>query len=146
MQLSCKPIVFLDAQAKPTLPSTQTPILYLDVRMAPNTTVEQDVPEDYNGFIYVLEGKGTFGARDANAEAHTTLVFSDGDGIGVRAGEDALRFVLIAGKSIGVGPGRRVVGLYVSHAHVPILSVVGTHGTTGPVCDEHTGRTCASYA
>ncbi|KAG9073047.1 hypothetical protein KI688_000829 [Linnemannia hyalina] len=40
---------------------TRTPTMYLDYRMRKNQTVEQAVPKDYSGFVYMLSGKAYFG-------------------------------------------------------------------------------------
>jgi redox-sensitive bicupin YhaK (pirin superfamily) len=47
------------------------PLTMVEVTLEPGATVSQDLPGDYNGFIYVLEGKGTFGAnRVAGQKGH----------------------------------------------------------------------------
>ncbi|KAG0278794.1 hypothetical protein BGZ95_003154 [Linnemannia exigua] len=43
---------------------TRTPTMYLDYRMQRNQVVEQAVPEDYSGFVYMLSGKAYFGGED----------------------------------------------------------------------------------
>ncbi|KAF8946993.1 hypothetical protein BGZ47_010654 [Haplosporangium gracile] len=40
---------------------TRTPTMYLDYRMKKHQTVEQAVPKDYSGFVYMLSGKAYFG-------------------------------------------------------------------------------------
>lgn len=40
---------------------TRTPTMYLDYRMKKNQRVEQAVPKDYSGFVYMLSGKAYFG-------------------------------------------------------------------------------------
>ncbi|KAG0377752.1 hypothetical protein BGX24_005521 [Mortierella sp. AD032] len=43
---------------------TRTPTMYLDYRMQRNQIVEQAVPEDYSGLVYMLSGKAYFGSGD----------------------------------------------------------------------------------
>src|SRR5216110_1020732 len=42
---------------------TRTPIIYLHYRIKPGGVVTQQVPGTYNGFAYVVEGGGLFGAE-----------------------------------------------------------------------------------
>ncbi|KAG0286774.1 hypothetical protein BGZ96_009184, partial [Linnemannia gamsii] len=43
---------------------TRTPTMYLDYRMQKHQTVEQAVPRDYSGFVYMLSGKAFFGGEE----------------------------------------------------------------------------------
>lgn len=82
---------------------TRTPTMYLDFILSPGASFNQEVPEGWNGFVYTLSGKGTFGSEDADSVgAHHTLELGPGDRIGVwnKEEKETLRFVLIAGKPI----------------------------------------------
>jgi len=81
---------------------TRTPTMYLDVKLDPNSTFEQAVPEEYNGFVYTLEGSALFGSDAASlSEAHTTLMLSPGSHLTIKTTDSPSRFVIIAGKPIG---------------------------------------------
>lgn len=83
---------------------TRTPTMYLDFTVKPGAQVNQPVPEGWTAFVYILQGEGIFGRRDADpVAAHHTLVLGPGDGL--LAWNDAqgetLRFVLIGGQPLG---------------------------------------------
>ena len=78
--------------------------MYLDFTVKPGAQVNQPVPEGWTAFVYILQGEGIFGRRDADpVAAHHTLVLGPGDGL--LAWNDAqgeiLRFVLIGGQPLG---------------------------------------------
>src|ERR1044072_6163779 len=78
---------------------TRTPIIYLHYRIKPGGSVVQYVPRDYNGFAYVIEGEGKFGAESEHA-ADGKMVLLAPDGDEVRIENDAkttLEVLLIAG-------------------------------------------------
>ncbi|XP_064985209.1 pirin-like protein [Musa acuminata AAA Group] len=81
---------------------TQTPTMYLDFTLQPGAQVHQRVPEDWNAFVYILEGEGVFGDPKASpATSHHTLVLSPGDGLSVwNRSAKPLRFVLIGGQPL----------------------------------------------
>lgn len=84
---------------------TTTPIYYLDFQLQPGASYFQEVSEDWNAFIYVLDGKGVFGPVGGTKEcsAHYTLLFNR-KGEGIRFENNAselLHFVLVAGQPIG---------------------------------------------
>lgn len=45
----------------PTL--NHVPVTMVELRLDPGSTIAQDLPGDYNGFFYVLEGSGIFGSN-----------------------------------------------------------------------------------
>ena len=79
---------------------------YLDVTIPANGHFTHPVHTGYTVFAYVLEGQGTFEPAQSNAEParsieHETLViYDDGDQLDIRASQEGLRFVLLAGKPI----------------------------------------------
>ena len=43
---------------------TRTPTMYLDFHLEKGAVLNQDVPEGWNGFVYVLSGTAMFGKCD----------------------------------------------------------------------------------
>lgn len=82
---------------------TRTPIVYLDLELAAGASHVQPVPEDFNAFAYVVEGKGLFGADGNAASSHELVMFGqDGADVRMAAAPGApLRVLLIAGRPIG---------------------------------------------
>src|SRR5258708_19492543 len=69
-----------EAMGKKAVIETRTPIIYLHYRIKPGGVVTQRVPDDYNGFAYVVEGAGLFGAEGDRAAAGPMVLFPpDGD-------------------------------------------------------------------
>lgn len=81
------------------------PVTYVEIVMEAGASLSQDLPAGYNGFIYVLEGKGRFGEDSTSGSERQVLWLGP-------AGEDAdlseitieadepLRALLIAGQPI----------------------------------------------
>lgn len=78
---------------------TQTPTLYWDVRMLETATFEELIPEHYNAFIYVLEGKITVGKSLTSAEHGSCIILGKGEGVQLKS-EGKARFALIAGEPL----------------------------------------------
>jgi redox-sensitive bicupin YhaK (pirin superfamily) len=76
----------------------QTPALYLDVTLPPNGATEIDVPEGYQGFAYVMDGDGAFGANRAAARATQIVVLGQGGAFSASAGQQGAHFVLAAAR------------------------------------------------
>ena len=80
---------------------TRTPIIYLHYRIKPGGSVIQHLPRDYNGFAYVIEGEGKFGAEKEHAVDGQMVLFApDGDDVRIENPSDAtgmLEVLLIAG-------------------------------------------------
>jgi quercetin 2,3-dioxygenase len=81
---------------------TRTPIVYLDLSLEPGAKHVQPLPEDFNAFAYVVEGRGLFGTEATPALPHHLVLFGrDGDGVTIAAPPDSsLRVLLIAGRPI----------------------------------------------
>lgn len=80
---------------------TRTPTMYLDFKLAKGATLNQTVPEGWNGFVYVLSGSALFGPKDKakKGPAHHTLVLGPGNILEVNNNSDEMcHFVLIAGQ------------------------------------------------
>jgi redox-sensitive bicupin YhaK (pirin superfamily) len=80
---------------------TRTPIIYLHFQIKPGGSIVQHVPRAYNGFAYVIEGEGTFGAENERAADGQAVLFApDGDEVRIENPADAkttLEVLLIAG-------------------------------------------------
>jgi len=80
---------------------TRTPIAFLHMTLQPGGSIDQSLPENYNGFAYVISGEGEFGADPKKAAAHQMVTFgNDGAGVRIKNSEDAkeaLELLLLAG-------------------------------------------------
>lgn len=78
--------------------------VYLDVTLAPNTHYSHPTEEGHTAFCFVFEGwLAVEGADESNTLAVDTghlALFSDGDCIAFRAGQDGARFLLVSGKPL----------------------------------------------
>ncbi|QOR85721.1 pirin family protein [Geobacillus stearothermophilus] len=80
------------------------PVTMVDMTVEPGATVAQDLPGHYNGFLYILEGSGMFGADNTEGKAGQALFFSRHDRgeeteLQVTAREK-LRLLLYAGEPV----------------------------------------------
>lgn len=80
------------------------PFTFVEMVVESGSSISQDLPGSYNGFIYVLEGSGTFGENKVEAKKGQALWLgaadeSDISGINVSANEK-LRLVLFAGEPL----------------------------------------------
>ncbi|OWM85839.1 pirin-like protein [Punica granatum] len=82
---------------------TRTPTMYLDFTLQPNSHLRQPIPEHWNAFVYVLEGKGIFGsAKSSPVAGHHLLLLGPGDGLEAwNKSSKQLRFVLVGGEPLG---------------------------------------------
>ena len=75
-----------------------------------NGTTELSVPAGFQGFAYLLDGRGSFGSNRLEAVQHQIVVLGDSDQLAgqtsfpVRTHADGLRFVLAAAQPIGETP------------------------------------------
>jgi len=92
---------------------------YLDITLDPGTFWEHGVEQGYTVFAYVTGGRGYFGPerdsydyeiegekwfdieRDCMVGPETLVLYRDGSSIGITAGEEGARFLLVSGKPIG---------------------------------------------
>jgi redox-sensitive bicupin YhaK (pirin superfamily) len=77
------------------------PITFVEIVVDSGASVMQDLPGNYNGFIYVLEGSGTFGENKVEAKRGQAIWLGSADeaemsSVNVSANEK-LRLVLFAG-------------------------------------------------
>lgn len=72
--------------------------VYLDLTLAPDSTISVPLPREHQVFAYVYEGCACFSKQEARAE--TITLFSDGDHLEVSARETT-RLLLLAARAIG---------------------------------------------
>ena len=80
-----------------------TPVTMVEISLEAGHTVKQDLPADYNRFIYVLKGSGVFGANEVEGKKQEVLWLSQsidhGSEISIWATEQ-LKLLVIAGKPL----------------------------------------------
>ena len=76
-----------------------TDVLYLDVALAAGAGFSLPLDDARNAFVYVFEGSALL-AGEALAQ-HTLAVLGPGDQVGIEAGTEGARFILVAGRPIG---------------------------------------------
>ncbi|MBB3869387.1 pirin family protein [Parageobacillus toebii NBRC 107807] len=86
----------------PTL--NHVPVTMVEMVLEPGASIVQDLPGSYNGFLYILEGSGTFGADATEGKAGQVLFLSRVENeteseITVTA-KEKLRLLLYAGEPI----------------------------------------------
>lgn len=69
--------------------------LYLDVQLNPDREWTQPIPEGHTALAYVFDGEGVFSGQ--TVQAVRLIQFDDGDYIQVKAENNPVRFMLIAG-------------------------------------------------
>ena len=75
---------------------------YLDVSVPRDSEFIHAVKRGHNAFAYIFEGSGRFDDQKAKSVVRENLIlFSDGDQVAVRTGEEPVRFLLISGRPIG---------------------------------------------
>jgi redox-sensitive bicupin YhaK (pirin superfamily) len=81
------------------------PVTLLDIRLQPGVAFEQELPDSYNGFLYVLEGDVDAGAPRTRLMADQVGWLADAAGgsarvgaLRITAGENGARVVLYAGE------------------------------------------------
>jgi quercetin 2,3-dioxygenase len=93
-----------EALGRKAVIETRTPIIYLHYRIEPGGSVTQQVPRDYNGFVYVIDGEGKFGAEGERAvDGQMVLLAQDGDEVLIENPSDAkstLEVLVIAGSPL----------------------------------------------
>jgi redox-sensitive bicupin YhaK (pirin superfamily) len=71
---------------------------YLDVALPAGETFDYPVPRGHAAFAYVFRGEAVIDERPIRAPR--LVVFSDGDSVVLRAGEEGARFLLVSGKPL----------------------------------------------
>lgn len=81
------------------------PVTYVEIIIDAGRAASQDLPSDYNGFMYILEGSGVFGDNQVKGEKGEVLLLesvkekADVSEIIIKANEK-LRVIFIAGKPL----------------------------------------------
>lgn len=73
---------------------------YWDVQLPAGATFEQAIPKGLNAFVYVFEGDLTVGEPPRQLQNGNAGLLSDGDEFIVRAGDQGVRALVLAGKPI----------------------------------------------
>jgi len=81
-----------------------TPALILDVELPHGGQVTTPVPPQFQGFAYVLDGEGVFGANLRKARPPQLVVLGPGEELMVTDAAPGTRFMLMAGKPYGETP------------------------------------------
>ncbi|MEA2555605.1 MAG: quercetin 2,3-dioxygenase [Actinomycetota bacterium] len=75
-----------------------TPALILDVELPEGGQFTTAVPAGFQGFAYLLEGEGTFGANLRQARPPQLVLLGQGEGFTVTNASPGTRFMLMAGQ------------------------------------------------
>jgi quercetin 2,3-dioxygenase len=81
-----------------------TPALILDVGLPEGGQLTTPVPPEFQGFAYVLEGEGAFGANLRPARPPQLVVLGPGEAFTVTDAVPGTRYMLMAGKPYGEVP------------------------------------------
>ncbi len=99
--------VFSGSSGQVSAPTeNHVPVTMVEITLQPGATVSQDLPGSYNGFIYVLEGSGIFGATGLEGKQNQVLwtnpTGQDGESeLSITASDSGpLKLVLYAGQPI----------------------------------------------
>ena len=81
-----------------------TPAIVLDVELGDGGAVTIPVPREFQGFAYLLEGEGAFGANRQPARPPQLVVMGPGEELTVTDAAPGTRFLLMAGEPYGETP------------------------------------------
>jgi redox-sensitive bicupin YhaK (pirin superfamily) len=81
-----------------------TPALILDIALPEGGQLTTPVPEGFQGFAYLLEGEGTFGANLRRARPPQLVLMGPGSGFTVTDAVPGTRYMLMAGRPYGETP------------------------------------------
>ncbi|HYV02923.1 MAG TPA: pirin-like C-terminal cupin domain-containing protein [Actinomycetota bacterium] len=81
-----------------------TPALILDVELPEGGKVTTPVPPEFQGFAYLLEGEGAFGANMRPARPPQLVLLGPGEAFTVTGATPGTRFLLMAGQPYGEVP------------------------------------------
>ena len=91
-----------DSMGKSAVIDTKIPIMYLHYTLQSGAKTTQIIPQNYNAFVYVIDGEGLFGSDNVPARKEQVVLFKqDGSEITIQALDNTLSVLLIAGMSIG---------------------------------------------
>lgn len=81
-----------------------TPALILDIELPEGGRVTTPVPSEFQGFAYLLEGEGFFGANRRQARPPQLVLLGPGEGFTVTDAATGTRFMLMTGQPYGETP------------------------------------------
>jgi redox-sensitive bicupin YhaK (pirin superfamily) len=81
-----------------------TPALILDIELPEGGQVSTRVPPGFQGFAYLLEGEGVFGANGRRARPPQLVLLGPGVGFAVTDAAPGTRYLLMAGQPYGEEP------------------------------------------
>jgi quercetin 2,3-dioxygenase len=81
-----------------------TTALILDVELPEGGRVTTDVPAEFQGFAYLLEGEASFGANRRRAHPPQLVLLGKGSTLTVTDSVPGTRFMLMVGKPYGEAP------------------------------------------
>jgi redox-sensitive bicupin YhaK (pirin superfamily) len=81
-----------------------TPGLILDVELPQGGAFSSPVPSGFNGFVYMLDGRASFGANKQQASRSQIAVLGPGRALRVVDAQPGTRFMLMTGKPYGETP------------------------------------------
>jgi len=94
-----------ESMGKQAVIETRTPITYLHFTLQSGAKIVQTIPQNYNAFVYVVNGEGLFGNESKPAHKEQVVLFGqDGDAVTISAPDGAvspLDVLLIAGAPLG---------------------------------------------
>lgn len=78
---------------------SHSPVMMLDIRLEPGAAFTQDIPAGFNGFLYVIDGEGAFGATATQGGPDATLWMEHKaeDSVVSITAATALHVILLAG-------------------------------------------------
>jgi len=82
-------------------PAESAARLYLDIQLAPQAALTLPVADDDSGFLYLYEGEVLVGPQAQRLPANAAGVLGPGDAVGLQAGGDGARLLLLMGTPIG---------------------------------------------
>jgi redox-sensitive bicupin YhaK (pirin superfamily) len=81
-----------------------TPALILDIELPEGGQVTIPVPPEFQGFAYLLEGEGAFGANRRRARPPQIVLLGPGEEFSVTDAAPGTRYLLMAGQPYGEDP------------------------------------------
>jgi redox-sensitive bicupin YhaK (pirin superfamily) len=81
-----------------------TPALILDIELPEGGQITTPVPPEFQGFAYMLDGEGTFGANLRTARPPQLVLLGPGDRFTVTDAAPGTRFMLMTGQPYGEVP------------------------------------------
>ena len=81
-----------------------TPAIVFDVGFPDGGASTLDVPSEFQGFAYMLDGEATFGANGRRANPPQLVLLGPGEELTITDAVPGTRFLLMAGRPYGEAP------------------------------------------